>query len=406
MGKRVVITKQNMKGQEYLITALFEEHRMIEVSCENVQEDTLLGNIYIGRIKRILEKIDAAFVEISPGKMTYLPLHEVKDAMIVRQCRTGKLTEEDELVVQVVKEAVKTKDPTVSTNISLKGNALILTTENKILGISKKLDSIWRSHFQELFGDRKKEDFGLVVRTNAKNYSDEQLLAEFQLLLEQLDQLKKQCKHRTCYSCLHQSPPGYVSGVREYLSMNPEKIVTDDPKIYEILCRAFEKEASITKEQIVFYEDPMLSLSALYGLKSKLESALKERVNLKSGAYLVIQPTEALTVIDVNSGKCIKGKQKDFYLKINLEAAKEIARQLRLRNISGICVVDFINMDTAEARDELTETLKQYLAEDTVPAVFIDFTGLGLAEITRKKVRKPLWEQLPGTGILRWEDEI
>ena len=149
-------------------------------------------------------------------------------------------------------------------------------------------------------------------------------------------------------------------------------------------------------EQIVFYEDPMLSLSALYGLKSKLEAALKERVHLKSGAYLVIQPTEALTVIDVNSGKCIKGTQKDFYLKINLEAAKEIARQLRLRNISGICLVDFINMDTKEAREELIEALKQHLAKDIVPAVFIDFTELGLAEITRKKVRKPLWEQLPG----------
>ena len=112
-------------------------------------------------------------------------------------------------------------------------------------------------------------------------------------------------------------------------------------------------------------------------------------MHLKSGAYLVIQPTEALTVIDVNSGKCIKGTQKDFYLKINLEAAKEIARQLRLRNISGICLVDFINMDTIEA-------LKQHLAKDIVPAVFIDFTELGLAEITRQKVRKPLWEQLPG----------
>jgi ribonuclease G len=119
-------------------------------------------------------------------------------------------------------------------------------------------------------------------------------------------------------------------------------------------------------------------------------------VHLKSGAYLVIQPTEALTVIDVNSGKCIKGTQKDFYLKINLEAAKEIARQLRLRNISGICLVDFINMDTKEAREELIEALKQHLAKDIVPAVFIDFTELGLAEITRKKVRKPLWEQLPG----------
>ena len=396
MNNRVVITKQNIRNKDYLITALFEEHRMIEVSCENVQEDTLLGNVYIGKIKRILEKIGAAFVEIAPGKITYLPLPEVKDAMMARQCRPGKLTEGDELVVQVVKEGVKTKDPTVSTNISLKGNALILTTQNKILGISKKLDSAWRSHFQELFSKKKKEDYGLVVRTNGKNYSDEQMLTEFQMLLEQFEYLKKQCRHRTCYSLLHQSPPGYISGVRDYLSMNPQKIVTDDPKIYEALCRSFEKEASIKKEQIVFYEDPMLSLSALYGLKSKLEAALKERVHLKSGAYLVIQPTEALTVIDVNTGKCIKGTQKDFYLKINLEAAKEIARQLRLRNISGICLVDFINMDTKEAREELIEALKQHLAKDIVPAVFIDFTELGLAEITRKKVRKPLWEQLPG----------
>lgn len=138
----------------------------------------------------------------------------------------------------------------------------------------------------------------------------------------------------------------------------------------------------------------VLSLTALYGLKSKLEAALSERVWLKSGAYLVIQPTEALTVIDVNSGKCIKGKQKDFYLKINLEAAEEIARQLRLRNISGICLVDFINMDTKEANDSLAHTLKKCLFQDTVPAMFVGFTKLGLAEITRKKVKKPLWEQI------------
>lgn len=141
-------------------------------------------------------------------------------------------------------------------------------------------------------------------------------------------------------------------------------------------------------------KDAMLSLSALYGLKFKLKEALKERVWLKSGAYLVIWPTEALTVIDVNSGKCLKGKRKDYYLNVNLEAAVEIARQMRLRNISGICIVDFINMDTRKAEEELVRVLKQELAKDTVPAVFVDFTRLGLAEITRKKVKKPLWEQI------------
>jgi ribonuclease G len=179
--------------------------------------------------------------------------------------------------------------------------------------------------------------------------------------------------------------------------MNLEKIVTDESSVYEALRQTFLKEDIVQKDRLELYQDPALSLSALYGLRSKLEEALRERVWLRSGAYLVISPTEALTVIDVNSGKCIKGKDTDFYLKVNEEAAAEIARQLRLRNISGICIVDFINMDTEDARTRLIHTLKHHLAKDMVPSVFIDFTKLGLAEITRKKIKKPLWEQVAET---------
>ena len=185
-----------------------------------------------------------------------------------------------------------------------------------------------------------------------------------------------------------------MTWIREKQSRQIEKIITDDTEVYK------ELTEGAAADQAVFYEDEKLSLSALYGLKYKLMDALKEKVYLKSGAYLVIQPTEALTVIDVNSGKCTKGNKTDFYLKVNLEAAGEIARQLRLRNISGICIVDFINMDTKEAQTELVHALKKALAEDTVPSVFIDFTKLGLAEITRKKVKKPLWEQVRLTGGL------
>ena len=137
---RVVITKQKIKDREYRVTALFEDHQMLEVSCDDVTEDSLLGNIYIGKIRRIVEKIGAAFVEIAPGMMTYLPLEDAKEPLMVKQLRNGRMTEEDELVVQVVKEAVKTKDPTVSTQISLKGNALIFTTQDKKLGVSRKLE--------------------------------------------------------------------------------------------------------------------------------------------------------------------------------------------------------------------------------------------------------------------------
>ena len=204
----------------------------------------------------------------------------------------------------------------------------------------------------------------------------------------------KQYAHRTCYSCLYRAPSGYISGVRDYFSLDLERIVTDDKEIYEELKKTFGEGASLPDGELVLYEDKALSLSALYGLEVKLEDALKERVWLKSGAYLVIQPTEALTVIDVNSGKCQKGLKSGLYLKINLEAAEEIARQLRLRNVSGICIVDFINMDTEEEKEELVRNLKHHLEQDRIPTVFVDFTKLGLAEITRKKVKKPLWEQV------------
>ena len=400
MGKRVVITKQNIKGSKYLVTALFEDHRMMEVSCDDAGENALLGNIYIGKIKGIAEKIGAAFVEIAPGQMSYLPLGDVKDPLMVKQCRQGKLTAEDEIVVQVTKEAVKTKDPAVSTNISLKGNAFVLTSENKKFGISKKLPDEKREYFQTLFAGKTigKNDceFGLIVRTNAVNYSKEQLFREFEDLSGKFQRLKETYRHRTCYSCLYYAPPGYVTSVRDYLSMHLEKIVTDDADVYNILHMSFLEEDIVKDGKLILYDDPALSLSALYGLMSKLEEAFHERVWLKSGAYLVISPTEALTVIDVNSGKCTKGSAEDFYLKVNEEAAEEIARQLRLRNISGICIVDFINLDTKEAEEKLIRTLRRYLAEDTIPAVFVDFTKLGLAEITRKKVKKPLWEQITG----------
>lgn len=392
LNNRIVITKEILHEKEYYVTALFEDNRLAEVSCDSTKNLSLLGNIYVGKIKQIVPKINAAFIEIAPGQMTYLPLNDVKDPWMVKQLRPGKLTENDEIVVQIAKEAVKTKSPTVSTNLTFQGNTVVLTTENKKLGISQKLDKEKHKHFQEIFSAKKDDRFGLIIRTIAGNYADEEVFAEFERIYHIFSKIESQYMHRTCYSCLYHAASPYIAAVKEKLSRNIEKIVTDDRDIYEELMAEFAHQTAM--QSIMCYEDEKLSLSALYGLKYKLQEALQERVWLKSGAYLVIQPTEALTVIDVNSGKCIKGNQNDFYLKVNLEAAEEIARQLRLRNISGICIVDFINMDTENAKDELVRAMKKHLAEDTIPAVFVDFTKLGLAEITRKKVKKPLWEQV------------
>lgn len=411
MSNRAVITKEWVKNREYLVTALFEGHRLLEASCEEAQSPSLLGNVYIGKVKRILGSIGAAFVEIAPGEMTYLELPKSMKAsmdlppdkerlfdgiLMAKQSRPGKLTEEDEIVVQVTKEGAKEKYPWSSTNISLKGSVLILTTRNKKLGISGKLGKAQRKRLHSLFAKKKGEEFGLIVRTNAQNASESQLFAEYDSLSATYREILTHYKSRTCHSCLYRAPLSFVESVKDYLPFQLEKIVTDVPWVQEELASAFSKEASAVRERIALYEDPKVSLSVLYGLRHKLEDALKERVRLKSGAFLVIQPTEALTVIDVNSGKCLKGGQEDFYLNVNLEAAEEIARQLRLRNISGICIVDFINMDTPGAERELAARVRQLLAKDAVPAELVGFTKLGLAEITRKKVKRPLWEQVAG----------
>lgn len=393
MSKRIVITKENIRGREYLVTALFSDNILIEVSCENTKNKSILGNIYVGRIIRIIDKINAAFVEIAPGQRAYLSLTDAKAPFFVRQSREGKLTEGDEIAVQVTKEAVKTKSPTVSTKLTWQGELLVLTTENTRLGISKKLPEDARERFKNLFSDRTERDFGLIVRTNAGKYADSVLLEEYHSILRQFRKFKETYRHRTCYSILLKSPGSYMNFLKGSDMEEVEKIVTDEEEVYNEISDYFQGRDSLLAK-MERYQDSMLSLSNLYGLIHKIEEALKEQVWLKSGAYLIIQPTEALTVIDVNSGKAIKGRPEDYFRRVNLEAAKEIARQLRLRNISGICIVDFINMENKEDEALLVRTLKEYLKEDPVPATFVDFTRLGLAEITRKKLKKPLWEQM------------
>ncbi len=293
----------------------------------------------------------------------------------------------------MIKEAVKTKAPTVSAKLTWQGEFVVLTTENTRLGISKKLPEEIKSRFRDLFYDKTGEDFGLIVRTNAGKHADAVLLEEYNSISKQFSHFKETYKYRNCYSILLKSPGSYMNFLKGMDLDEVEQIVTDEEDIYQEILGFFQGKEPLASK-VKLYQDSMLSLSNLYGLRHKIEDALKERVWLNSGAYLVIQPTEALTVIDVNSGKAIKGNAKDYFKRVNLEAAEEIARQLRLRNISGICIVDFINMGSKEDEALLAQTLKEHLKADPVPAAFLDFTKLGLAEITRKKLKKPLWEQV------------
>ncbi len=220
-------------------------------------------------------------------------------------------------------------------------------------------------------------------------------MEEFHRLCGELKQLVEQAGYRTCFSCLKQSPPEYLNVLKNSYYAGLNEIVTDIPEIYEDILGRMGEILDREGISVRLYEDPMLPLGALYNLDRQIIRGLDTKVWLKSGGYLIIEPTEALTVIDVNTGKSVtKKKPQEHFLKLNKEAAAEIALQLRLRNISGIIIIDFIDLKRKEDRAELMKTLAEAVGKDPVPVQVVDMTPLNLVELTRKKVSKSLKEQL------------
>ncbi len=398
MSERIIITKAPLKegwGQEFFLAAAFDEKRMTQIQVEAVSKSSILGNIYIGRVENIATNIQAAFVNIAKGVSCFLPLEEAKNAVFTKKNGKKDLCIGDELLVEVTREKQKNKPASVSANLNFSGKYLILTTGNHLLGISKKLHATERERLQALLKDQITDTFGIVVRTAAKDASDEEILKELEMLTKQCHACLQGAMHRTAFTRLREAPPFYLQFLKNRNLTEVQKITTDIPSVHEVLLQHLQdtKEA----EKLHLYTDTQVSLFALYSLTHELERALHRQVWLPSGAYLVIDPTEALTVIDVNSGKNIKKKSREeLVFSVNVEAAHEIARQLILRNISGICIIDFIDMKEKEHREELMHILRMDLKKDKVPATLVDITRLGLVELTRKKVQKSLKEQLQG----------
>ena len=273
----------------------------MEVRCRKAEQESILGNIYVGRVQKVVPNIRAAFIEIQPGLACYYSMEEAAEPIFVKKIPSKKLVQGDELLVQVTRESVKTKAPTVSANLNVTGRYLVLTSGDHRLAFSSKLTKPEKQHYRELLSGCQNEDFGIIVRTNAREVSDELLLQEYESLKTQLTQLIHTATMRTCFSCVSRTPESYM----KYLQ----------------------------------------------------------------NSY-----------------------QEGF--KINLEAAEETAAQIRLRNISGIVIIDFINLEREEDQKTVMEYLRRCVREDSVPVQVVDMTRLNLVELTRKKVEKSLAEQL------------
>lgn len=408
--------------EERIFSFLLHNNKAVEIHCDEISEDSQLGNIYVGKIKNIAKNIEAAFVEISPGEVCYVPLEDMKYPVYTKKGSSKKPQAGDELLIQISRDKIKSKFAAGTTNIELHGKYVLLTAGKPQLSVSSKVSKEEKERLQVILKDyaehrnhkNKVSDeseaaivssesrdtaeiqstpIGWLMRTNAATADDAVLTAEMNRLLNQYHTIVEQAKYRTCFSCLHRSPSSYLMRLSNLYDRDSIQILTDETDLYEEIQNYLKMYQPEDAEKATLYQDELLPLKKLYSLENQLSEALKEKVWLKSGGYLVIQPTEALTVVDVNTGKYEGGKKKSAaMLKINLEAATETARQIRLRNLSGIIICDFINMDSKEDEKVLLDQLGTLLRKDPIPTNLVDMTKLSLVEITRKKREKPLYE--------------
>ena len=386
--KKLIIASMNMGEKECLATVLLEEQKPLEIRLTPKKMDPILGNIYIGKVEKIQRNIDAAFVLIAPGQSCYLSLKDVEE-------EGQTLKAGDQILVQVEKEAIKQKLPRLTTNLTLAGKYLVLSSRRQTMNFSHKLQPEEKLRLKACLKSRRSPDFGLVVRTNAREAPEEDLLEELEALTRQMNHICRYAQARTCFSCLHRSPGPWVQELIDQSFQSLQRILTDQEEVYEELKQYLLLHDPEGQVSLEYYQDPLLPLSHLCNLYGLVDKLSKERVWLSSGGFLVIQETEAFVAIDVNTGKCMdKTNSQETFYRINREAAEEIALQLRLRQLSGIILIDFINMSDPRQQKELKEYMQELVDRDSVQTKVVDITPLHIMELTRRKEKKSFRDQI------------
>lgn len=372
MPTEIIVTKL----QNYIISAWMIDYKIVEFQCVSAKERSLIGNIYLGKVKNIVKNIHGAFVEFEKGELGFLPI------------RNRDLKIDDEILVQVKKEATKEKKPLLSEQIELTGKYLVLTSDKTSIGISNKIrEKETRDQLKTMAKPLITNEYGFILRTNAARAPKQAVMEEASALAEKYEEILKKREYRRPFQLIETNQNMNQLLLFGQDTERIDKIVTDQPEMVEI----FQKDGFLVQ----LLSESAQDIERRYRIRHYLKEALNKKVWMKSGGFLYVEQTEAMAVIDVNTGKSIgKGNKKDHIRKVNLEAAKEAARQIRLRNLSGIIMIDFIDMDSEYDRETLLRVMQNYLDQDSKKAVAVDMTKLGLMEITRKKERNPIFCQI------------
>lgn len=399
-NKEIVV---NVEPRETRI-ALIENQKLMELRIE--RDERVVGSIYKGKVANVLPGMDAAFVDIGLERNSFLYvgdiLPEIGDAVIARHRRDSRsLKIKDmvkvgqEILVQVVKAPRGTKGARVSTRVSLPGRYVVLMPESETLGISRKIeDSSERERLKKIGEHIRPKNFGVIIRTEAEGQGEVELRQDVEFIQKLWEQIQETANVTPAPGLVHQDLSIIFKTIRDVFSEDVSKLLIDSPEDYEKACELVHYISPKLESRLVLYQDPE-PIFERYAVETEIERLLRPKVWLKSGGFLAIDQTEALTTVDVNTGKFIGSTSlSETILRTNLDAVTELTRQLRLRDIGGIIIIDFIDMASPKDRNMVVSALEKALKADRTRTKIAHLSPLGLIEMTRKRTGETVSEVL------------
>ena len=389
---------------------------LVEHYVRHSDKESLVGNMYVGKVKNVLPGMEAAFVDFGAEKNGVLYSGDVSYDRSEHGRRRPRieevLKEGDHVLVQVVKDAMGAKGARLTNEVTMPGRHLVLVPNSDMQGISRRLPEDERTRLRDIIESEKPEGFGVIVRTAASTASPQEIASDINRLVDRWTSIKDQMEGGEAPRIVYEEPSLLIRVIREHFTADFRRLMLDDDDAHDAVLAYLKETAPHLVERIQRYEDKDLSLFGRFHVEDQLRKALDRRVWLPSGGHLVIDRTEALTVIDVNTGKFVGSSNlEDTVLQNNLEAAEEIGRQLRLRDIGGIIVIDFIDMEIEKNRQAVLRRLRETLAKDKTRTQVFEVSNLGLVEMTRKNVSNGLLESFSdvcptceGRGVVLHED--
>ena len=396
--KLMVITEHGERDQ----IAILEGHELVQHYVTRAGARSMVGNVYLGKVQNVLPGMEAAFIDVGKGRNAVLYAGEVNYSpedlegappRIEHVLKSGHA-----VLVQVTKDPIGGKGARLTAQISMPGRYLVLVPNSDITGISRRLPDEERRRLKQILRTIRPEGHGVIIRTAAEDADEEALAADLARLLEEWKTIEKKAKRAKAPAMLYEEPELTVRSVRDLFTDEEfRELVTDSPRVYELVTQYLAGIAPDLLPKVRLHQGK-LPVFEEFHVVEQIHKGLDRKVWLPSGGYIVIDRTEAMTVIDVNTGKSVgKTNLEETVVNTNVEAAREVARQLRLRDIGGMIIIDFIDMLLEQNKRKVVDALREEMAKDKTRSQIFDISPLGLLEVTRKRVSGGLLESFSET---------